>query len=120
MVRAEATRSADGCLRHLSVCGHISAAGGPYGANALCGAVSGLVRSCAQAIAGRSGIEADGAADTEGTFELSIRRVDESEHQWLLGVTDVLVGGLRCMAQGAPDEMEFREADPGHQGRVKG
>ncbi len=109
MVHVRVTRSSDGCLSTLVMTGHVGAAGGPRGANLTCAAVTGLVRSCAEAIAAADGIVADGSAEREGEFHVTVRAVEGGRRDWLRGVTDVLVCGVRRMATDAPGEVEFED-----------
>lgn len=109
MVHLRVTRSSDGCLSALVMTGHVSAAGGPRGANLICAAVTGLVRSCAEAIAVADGIVADGAAEREGELHVTVRAVESGRRDWLKGVTDVLLSGLRRMAADAPGEVELED-----------
>ena len=107
MVYARVVCSADGCLSQVTMRGHVSPAGGPRGGNIVCAAITGLVRSCAEVIVRRDGISADGTADAEGEFMLSVRQVGAEQRQWLRGVSDVLTGGLRRIAAESPDELEL-------------
>ncbi len=109
MVHVRVTRSADGCLSALVMTGHVSPAGGPRGANLTCAAVTGLVRSCAEVIATADGIVADGIAEREGELHVTVHAVAGGRHEWLRGVTDVLVSGVRRMAADAPGEVELED-----------
>ncbi len=109
MVHVRVTRSSDGCLSVLVMTGHVSAAGGPHGANLTCAAVTGLVRSCAETIATADGVVADGTAEREGELHVTVRAVDGGRREWLRGVTDVLVSGVRRMAADAPAEVELED-----------
>jgi uncharacterized protein YsxB (DUF464 family) len=110
VVRIRVTRSADGCLAELIMEGHVSAAGGTHGANIVCAAVTGLIRSCADAIVAAGGIEAAGTAESEGAFRLAIRSASTERREWLRGVTDVLIAGVRRMADETPDEVSLLDA----------
>ena len=89
--------------------GHVSLAAGPRGGNVICAAVTGLVRSCLEVVASAPGIVADGSAGREGKLRVTVGSVDDERRDWLRGVTDVLVSGVRRMATDAPGEVELTE-----------
>lgn len=104
MITIRVSCSSDDCLTELEMHGHASTAAGRRGANVVCSAVTGLVRSCAEALTGR-GMDVTGTAEREGELHLRLRSVRDTEREWLRGVTDVLTGGLRRMASEAPEEV---------------
>jgi uncharacterized protein YsxB (DUF464 family) len=75
--------------------------------NAVCAAVTGIVRSCADAVANEPLVVADGASSGEGELVVTVRSVDPERRAWLTGVTDALVAGLERMAAEAPAEVEL-------------
>jgi uncharacterized protein YsxB (DUF464 family) len=109
VIQIRVTRSSDGCLSALTMSGHVSAAGGARGANLTCAAVTGLVRSCVETVTAADGSLADGTAEREGELSVTVRAVDGEQRDWLRGVTDVLVSGLRRMSADAPGEVELTE-----------
>lgn len=109
MVHVRVSVSASGALSELRMTGHVSPAQGARGSNTVCAAVTGLVRSCAEAIAAHSAIEANGSAEAEGEFRLSVAGVAPGHDDWLRGVTDVLLNGLRRMSADTPAEVELEE-----------
>ena len=110
MVQIQVVRSFDGCLSELTMTGHVSSAGGPRGANVVCAAVTGLVRSCIETVTAANGIVADGTAEHEGQLRVMVRLIEGEHRDWLRGVTDVLVSGVRRMATDAPGEVELTES----------
>lgn len=88
--------------------GHAGLESGFRGANTVCAAVTVLARSCADAVASHPGVVARGSAPLPGALSLSVVEVAHSEVNWLRGVTDVLVGGMRRLATEAPEEIELR------------
>jgi hypothetical protein len=52
---------------------------------------------------------ANGAAGREGELRVAVGSVDDEQRDWLRGVTDVLVSGVRRMATDAPGEVELTE-----------
>lgn len=113
MVTVRVTCSAEGSLANLVMHGHVSTGAGPRGANPVCAAITGLVRSCAEVLAGADGVTAVGTAEREGEFAVSVTAVDNVRRDWARGVTDVLVTGLRRMAADAPEEVELRVINRG-------
>ena len=114
MVHVRVTRSADGCLSALVMTGHVSVAAGPRGANLICAAVTGLVRSCAETIVAASGIVAGGDAGREGELHVTVRSVESGRREWLHGVTGRPMGvkwqawsaGMFLAAKAAVDSAE--------------
>jgi len=109
VIDIEVDKAPDGCLVAMRMTGHAGVSGGPRGGNIVCAAVTGVVRSCAEAITGADGIAVSGVADREGELSLLIREVDESRRDWLRGVTDVLLTGVRRIAAETPDEVALHE-----------
>jgi len=96
----------DGCLSSVSVSGHASTDQGSRTGNVVCAAVTGLVRSCADAIAGRTAITATGAAPRPGELRVDIVSC-EDDGEWLRGVTDVMLCGVDRMTGETPDEVRL-------------
>jgi len=69
-----------------------------------CAAVSSLVRTTARIVAGRAGIESSGNAPHPGSLELRIHRVEVASREWLQGITDFLIVGLKDIEAEYPDE----------------
>ena len=86
--------------------GHVSSANGPRGANLVCAAVTGLVRSCTDALAAADGVAVEGSAEREGSLHVTVRSVDDEKRDWLKGVTDVLICGVLRMAEESPGEVD--------------
>ena len=106
MIRVRAIVDDAGCLSSVSVSGHAAAERGPSGGSIVCAAVTGLVRSCAEAIARRPSITASGDAPGPGELRVEIHGCG-SDGEWLRGVTDVMLCGVERMAGEAPDELEL-------------
>ncbi len=106
MIAVRTRLDEQGCLASVCVSGHASAGPGRRGGSVVCAAVTGLVRSCADAIAERPAIVASGSAPHPGELRVDIVS-REGDGEWLRGVTDVMLSGLRRMAGEAPDEVEI-------------
>lgn len=74
-------------------------------ANIPCAAVSTLLRTAAWALDLEEGVSIDGTAENPGDFRLQVRSVVNSKLQWLEGVTDYLIIGLKTIEQDYPDEI---------------
>ncbi len=74
-------------------------------ANIPCAAVSTLLRTAARLLDLEEGVAIDGTAESPGNFKLQVRSVVSGKHQWLEGVTDYLVIGLKTIEQDYPDEI---------------
>ena len=106
MIRVRAVLDGAGCLSSVSVTGHAAPERGSSAGNVVCAAVTGLVRSCADAIARRPSIAACGTAPDPGELRVEILSRD-TDGGWLRGVTDVMLGGIERIAREAPDEVEL-------------
>lgn len=98
----------NGRLNRLEMKGHIGIDHGGPGSNLVCAAVTGLVRSCAETIAANEQIESSGGAEHEGVFTLAVDAVPHGQRKWLLGVSEVLIQGLRRMQRDEPGEFDLR------------
>jgi len=90
------------CLVGLSTAGHAARKTGE--ASIPCAAVSSLVRTTARIIEGRTGIESSGNASRPGSLELMLHRVDADSREWLRGITDFIVVGLKDIEADYPEE----------------
>ena len=90
------------CLVGLSTEGHAVRNAGE--ASIPCAAVSSLVRTAARTVEGRAGIESSGSAPHPGSLELTLHRVDAASREWLRGITDFLIVGLKDIEADYPEE----------------
>ena len=90
------------CLVGLSTEGHALRKAGE--ASVPCAAVSSLVRTTARMVEGRTGIESSGSAPYPGSLQLTLHRVDAASREWLRGITDFLVVGLKDVEADYPQE----------------
>ena len=107
MIGVRAVIDEDGCLLSLSIGGHASSEAGRFGENAVCAAVTGIVRAGADAISRRTTIRASGSAPAPGAFELRVLERDATDSEWLRGVSDVVLTGVGRIAGDEPDEVEL-------------
>ena len=90
------------CVAQLKTNGHAVCSAGK---NSIpCAAVSSLVRTAARLVEGRTGIVSSGTAPQPGSLELRLGRVDAESRDWLRGVTDFLVVGLKDIEADYPDD----------------
>ena len=90
------------CLVRLSTKGHAAREAGS--ASIPCAAVSALVRTTARIVEGRAGIESSGNAPHPGSLELRLYRVEAASREWLRGITDFLIVGLKDIEADYPGE----------------
>ena len=90
------------CVSRLTTDGHAVRSAGKD--SIPCAAVSSLVRTAARLVEGHTGIDSSGAAPQPGSLELRLDRVDAESRNWLRGVTDYLVVGLKDIEADYPDD----------------
>ena len=106
MVRVRITVDA-GRLVELNADGHVGLTGGPFGGNVVCSAVTAVIKATLAAIVEHRGVVVDGSAPEAGKIAFQVAAAEESSYQWLRGVTDVLVAGIRDLASDFPSEIEL-------------
>ncbi|MFW6250104.1 MAG: ribosomal-processing cysteine protease Prp [Alkalispirochaetaceae bacterium] len=72
-----------------------------------CAAVSALIGSASRSLVGVRGCDVDGSAPEPGKLELRVLRVLPWRRRWLRGVTDLLVQGLRDVAEEYPGAVQL-------------
>lgn len=102
-----------GCLHRLEMTGHVGSDYGARGSNVACAAITGLVRSCAEAIVANERLEPQGDAESEGVFRITVAHVPDDQLTWLQGVTDVLITGLQRVQRETPGEITLRTGSTG-------
>ena len=107
MIRVRVVLDGDDCLSSLTVAGHASVESGSAGDNVVCGAVTAIVRACAEAISLRDTIRASGAAARPGELRVDVEERSGDDAEWLRGVTSVMLVGVERIASEAPGEVEL-------------
>jgi len=102
MIRVELTLDQKMCLLDLYVYGH-SVKRGP-GGSVPCAAVSALAGSAARLIESEGSILHRGKAETEGELVLHIDGISEDHREWLRGITDFLITGMKTVETEYPNE----------------
>ncbi len=102
MVRVKATVQS-GVFEEITAHGH--AADRNTGANIPCAAVSALLRTAARLLELEEGVSIDGTAEKPGEFRLQLTSINDDKLEWLRGVTDYLIIGLKTIEQDFPDEI---------------
>lgn len=110
MIRVALQHDRSGCLRRLEMEGH--AGGAPAGANTVCAAASALARTAARVLDAASGIELAGTADDEGRLEVQVTSYEREVANYLKGVSDFLLVGLRDLEREYPDEVGVLVGEP--------
>lgn len=90
------------CLTELTVQGH--AAKGERESSIPCAAVSALTGTVARLIDTCDGIISNGSAAKPGEMQIRIKEIEEKSNEWLQGVTDFLVFGLKEVEREYPRE----------------
>jgi uncharacterized protein YsxB (DUF464 family) len=93
--------SPEGCLQQLRASGHAGASRG--GTNAVCAAVTALIRTAAEVLHSRPGVRCDGEAPAEGELALRVHHIPAESLEWARGVTDSLVAGCLRVQSEAPE-----------------
>ncbi|MFW6329404.1 MAG: ribosomal-processing cysteine protease Prp [Alkalispirochaetaceae bacterium] len=99
-----------GRLRSLYSSGH---AIDPGEGSPACAAVSVLVAGTSRTLSGRGGCHVDGRAPEPGSLELKVLRVRPGRGRWLRGVTDLLLQGLRDVADEYPEALQLTIEEKG-------
>lgn len=107
MIEVRVVIDGDACLSSLTVSGHASPDGGFAGDNVICGAVTAIVRACAEAISERSTIRATGAAALPGELRVDVQDRPAGDTDWMRGVTSVILTGVGRIARDAPNDVEL-------------
>jgi uncharacterized protein YsxB (DUF464 family) len=92
------------CLTQMTVSGHAPVK--ERAVSVACAAVSAIVRTAGRLIEMRHDIVSGGEAEEAGTLDLVIRERQDSAAEWLRGVTDFLVVGLKGVERDYPEECE--------------
>jgi len=95
----------DGCLASFRAQGHSGS--GSYGANPACAAVTQMLRTTARLVYSVDGLVMDGGADSPGEMRLELSRDAKTNREWLRGVTDFLLRGLRDLEAEFPGEISL-------------
>ena len=105
MIRLRVRLRADGCLAGFEATGH--AAAGRRGRDLVCAAVTVLLRTAARLLSDCPELGAEGASPAEGVMRLELGCAPESRRQWLRGVTDMLLMGLRDLDREHPGRLKL-------------
>jgi uncharacterized protein YsxB (DUF464 family) len=103
LVRVTVELFPDGCLASFRAEGH--AEGGSHGANLACAAVTQLLRTAARLLCSVHGLVKTGGADTPGEMHIELSRDFTTDREWLRGVTDFLLRGIRDLEAEFPAEV---------------
>lgn len=113
MLRVRVDLDGEGCLRGLEASGHAGA--GRSGEDLTCAAASGLLRGVARLLHRTAGLVVSGRAEQPGELRLTVARRGGSEGRsdWLRGVTDVLLSGLRELRDERPGSIVLEIGEKG-------
>lgn len=102
MIRIVLSLNSRRCITKVSVEGH--ALRGDSGNSVPCAAVSALTGTAARLISSNEDIVGGGSADAPGMMILNVVKVEDRSIQWLQGITDFLVIGLKEVEREYPAE----------------
>lgn len=67
-----------------------------------------MLRTAARLFSHTDGVKVVGGADKEGHLELEVLEVPDRYHEWFRGAVDMLMLGLRDLAEEYPDSIQIR------------
>ena len=101
----------DICLNSNNIIKYVKAEGHAgdrtAGENIICAAVSVLLRSAYRAIVKNSHVEACITARNEGSLYFRVIQYQDSQIEWLKGITDYLVTGIKDIETESPDSIKI-------------
>ena len=97
--------SPDGLLRRFEAHGHAGVA--VRGSNIACAAVTALLRTTGRLCVAR-GLALEGGHGDPGEMELCVAAAAPPQSEWLRGVTDFLLRGIRDLQEEFPTEIAVR------------
>jgi uncharacterized protein YsxB (DUF464 family) len=104
LVRVVVELFPDGCLASFRAEGHAGET--PRGANIACAAATQMLRTAARILYTVPGLVTGGDAETPGVMGVEVSRTAIADRQWLRGVTDFLLRGLRDLAAEFPRQID--------------
>jgi len=112
VIRLSLRLQADGCLRSFSASGH--AGSGPRGRDVVCAAVTVLLRTAARLLSAQPDLRVSGQEPAEGYLRLALEPPAPARREWVRGVTDTLVAGLRDLDQEFPGRLKLEIGEEGN------
>jgi hypothetical protein len=112
VIRLSLRLRADGCLAGFAASGHAGA--GPKGRDPVCAAVTVLLRTAARLLAERPELQAGGGSPAEGVMRLELQPPPAGSREWVLGVTDTLLTGLRDLDREFPGRLKLDVGEEGN------
>ena len=106
MIRVEVRLDHQGGLQGFSLSGH--AESGRSGEDLVCAAVSVLFRAAARTLQLQPDIGVRGGAEQIGSMELQIDNVPARRREWLIGLTDFLIRGVKDLEEENPAAISFQ------------
>lgn len=103
MIRIVLTFADSGLLETLTSQGHANRTNDLL--NEACAGVSILLRTAARLFSHTGGLKVAGSADEPGHLILSVNDVSTDHRDWFRGAVDLLLLGLRDLAEEYPDDI---------------
>ncbi|MFP4372790.1 MAG: ribosomal-processing cysteine protease Prp [Spirochaetaceae bacterium] len=92
-----------GCLRRFEMTGH--ATGAPFGENPVCAAATALARTAARVLDEVPAVEIRGVAEREGRLRMEVASYTREASNYLKGVSDYLLVGVRDLEREYPEQV---------------
>jgi uncharacterized protein YsxB (DUF464 family) len=112
VIRLRVRLRPDGCLAGFAASGHAGA--GPQGRDAVCAAVTVLLRTSARVLSSRPELRVSGEAPAEGDMRLEMEPPPQALREWVRGVTDTLVAGLTDLDREFPGRLKLEVGEQEH------
>lgn len=103
MIRVGLQHDRLGCLRRFEMVGH--ATGARFGENPVCAAATALARTAARVLDEVPAVEVRGVAEHEGRLQVHVASYERDASNYLKGVSDYLLVGLRDLEREYPDQV---------------
>ncbi len=105
MIRVGVQHDRLGCLRRFKMTGH--ATGAAVGENPICAAATALARTAAHVLDEIPAVEVRGVAEQEGSLQVYVASYEREASNYLKGVSDYLLVGLRDLEREYPDQVSI-------------
>lgn len=109
MIRVTVGVNRNGALRYFSSEGHAGRSEG--GQDVVCAAATALLRTAARLLYRQAELVVRGQAPEAGRMEMKLQNVPQHRQDWLAGVSDFLIAGLRDIEEEHRGTVELKIED---------
>jgi len=103
MISVQAVLNENGCLNEIYLEGHAGYAG--KGGDIVCSAATALIRTAGRLLSGRTGVFLEDIQLEPGGLGFRIGRTENDLQEWLKGVSEFCLLGLRDLEDEFPDNL---------------